>query len=198
MGTSIKSRHSVIVRRTLAILQAMKDVHLSLPLPLSFTLALQWSCATQGRVPWLGNAGKRGAEIKSSQTMALIPPPMPSQRDPLKVDVEAPNTTSLFDIQCAVGLLGRFTRFEADSELENPPINLYSVTHEKLQSAQFATGFAKGPISFHPAQPYLQVDALLHLGPTVAEENRAAEARTTSPTTRSIRHSCTHAAAVRD
>ena len=34
-----------------------------------------------------------------------------------------------------------------------------------------------GPISFHPAQPYLQVGALLHLDSTVAEEDRPAEAR---------------------
>ena len=34
-----------------------------------------------------------------------------------------------------------------------------------------------GSISFHPAQPYLQVDALLHPDSTVAEEDRPAEAK---------------------
>ena len=93
------------------------------------------------------------------------------------MDVQAPNTTSLFDIQCAAGLLGPFTRFELHSGSENPPKSFYSVTYEKLQSTQIATGFAMGPISFHPSQPYLQVDALLHLDTSVAEEDRPAEAR---------------------
>ena len=93
------------------------------------------------------------------------------------MDVQAPNTTSLLDIQCAAALLGPFTRFELHSRSENPPISFYSVTYEKLQSAQNATGFAMGPISFHPSQPYLQVDALLHLDTSVAEEDRPAEAR---------------------
>ena len=59
----------------------------------------------------------------------------------------------------------------------NPPINLYSVPYENLKSAQLATVFAMGPICFQPAQPYLQVDALLHLDSTLAEEDGPAEAR---------------------
>ena len=98
-----------------------------------------------------GQGGKQEAHPKSPPTMVSIPPPMSSQREPNEVDVQAPNTTSLFDIQCAAGLLGPFTRFELHSRSENPPISFYSVTYEKLQSAQIATGFAMGPISFHPS-----------------------------------------------
>ena len=97
-----------------------------------------------------GHGGKQEAHPKSPPTMVSIPPPKPSQRDSNEVDVQAPNTTSLFDIQCAAGLLGPFTRFELHSGSENPPISFYSVTYEKLQSAQIATGFAMGTIFFSP------------------------------------------------
>ena len=61
------------------------------------------------------NAGKQGAQPKSSPTLSAIPLPMPSQGAPTEVDIQAPNRTSFFDIQCAVGLLGSFTQFQLHS-----------------------------------------------------------------------------------
>ena len=179
MSTSIKSRDSVIVRLDLS--NTPSDEGRS---PLStfasflHTNGAMVMCTSKDGAlvtfNAFGQGGKQEAHPKSPPPMVSIPPPMPSQREPNEVDVQAPNTTSLFDIQCAAGLLGPFTRFELHSRSENPPISFHSVTYEKLQSAQIATGFAMGPISFHPSQPYLQVDALLHLDPSVAEEDRPA------------------------
>ena len=181
MGTSIKSRDSAIVRLDLS--NTPSDEGRS---PLStfasflHTNGAMVMCTSKDGAlvtfNAFGQGGKQEAHPKSPPTMVSLPPPMPSRREPNKVDVQAPNTTSLFDIQCAGGLLGPFTRFELHSRSENPPISFYSVTYEKLQSAQIATGLAMGPISFHLFHPYLQVDALLRLDPSVAEEDRPAEA----------------------
>ena len=130
-----------------------------------------------------GNATKQGALPKPSPAKTLIPSPIPRQRKPTEVDVQAPSATLLFEISCAAGLLGPFTLLELHSESENLPINFYPVNYEKLQSAQLAAGLAMGSISFHSGYPYLQVDTLLHLDPAVAEEDRPAEKRVQAPRT---------------
>ena len=138
MNTSIKSRDSIIVRLDLSNTPS-NEGHSPLSTFASFlhTNGAMVMCNSRDGAlvtfNALGNAGKQGTQPKSSPTMSPVPPPMPSHREPTEVDVQAPNTTSLFDIQYAVGLLGPFTRFELNSESENPPINFYSVTYEKLQ-----------------------------------------------------------------